>query len=124
MPRSQSKPTYSSSKTSHPSNTNHITIPKPTAPAVPATQTVVVEQQPRSIMSSIKDGFGWGIGTSIARSIFGGSSNQTNINTESTSTTIKCFTEIENYRKCTEKYSSDFCQTELDFLNKCKETLN
>ena len=75
----------------------------------------------------MRGGYGWGIGTSLARSIFGGVTNPNNTSINNTSERIsitKCFTETENYKKCTEKFGVDFCQTELDFLNKCKETIN
>lgn len=45
----------------------------PSVPSKPvgSPQTVVVEQQ-SSVWQSMKQGFGWGIGTSIARNMFGG----------------------------------------------------
>jgi hypothetical protein len=43
----------------------------PPTPVVPAPKTVVVEQQ-SSVWQSMKQGFGWGIGSSIARNMFGG----------------------------------------------------
>lgn len=45
-------------------------VPTPApAPSVGAPQTVIVEQQ-TSIWQSMKQGFGWGIGSSIARNMF------------------------------------------------------
>jgi hypothetical protein len=45
--------------------------PSPSVAPAQAPQTVVVEQQ-SSVWQSVKQGFGWGIGTSIARNMFGG----------------------------------------------------
>lgn len=130
MPRSNPKSlsgsrTYSSS-THKSTNTS---IPS-VSPVVPVAPTITQPTKP-SIMSSVKDGiasgFGWGIGTSITRSIFGGNVSQnTNIPTTGIEITpvTKCFTETENYKKCTEKFGADFCLNELEFLNKCKETIN
>ena len=45
--------------------------PSPSVAPAPAPQSVIVEQQ-SSVWQSMKQGFGWGIGTSIARNMFGG----------------------------------------------------
>jgi len=132
MPRYN--PTSSNSKSSSGSRTS-TTISKPTSTTVSPTAPVShpsIETQKPSIMSSVKDGiasgFGWGIGTSIARSIFGGTvTPNTNVQTNNITDGLpvtKCFTERENYKKCTEKFGDDFCLNELEFLNKCKETIN
>jgi hypothetical protein len=41
------------------------------APVVTSPAPVVTPSEP-SLMSAVKSGFGWGIGTSVARSLFGG----------------------------------------------------
>ena len=141
MPRhntlSSNSKSSSGSRTS--SNSSHKSITttnsKPTgtyvSPTVPVSPISIESQKP-SIISSVKDGiasgFGWGIGTSIARSIFGGTvSPNTNVPTNNITDGLpvtKCFSETENYKKCTEKFSADLCFNELEFLNKCKETIN
>lgn len=124
--RSNSK-SSSVSKTSsnHKSNsittTNSTPTPKSATPVTPISPDSIQLQKP-SIMSSVKDGiasgFGWGIGTSIVRNIFGGSSTN---NTTEVLPVTKCFTETENYKKCIEKFGVDFCLNDLELLNKCKE---
>lgn len=127
--KSSSQRTYSSSN--HKSNSITTTNSTPTSKsATPVAPITAISQQNTSIMSSVKDGlasgFGWGIGTSLARNLFGGVANPNNtpINATDRISFTKCFTETENYKKCTEKFGVDFCQSELDFLNKCKETIN
>lgn len=128
MPRSNPK-NSSNTRTFTSNNTKTITTAKSTPTT---TSSISIQSQKQSIIGSVKDGiasgFGWEVGTSITRSIFGGVSNQNNnstINNTNDATPItKCFTETENYKKCTEKFGIDFCETELNFLNKCKETIN
>lgn len=38
--------------------------------------TSVIIKHKSSLLGSIKEGFGWGIGTAVARTLFGGSSAQ------------------------------------------------
>jgi hypothetical protein len=145
MPRSNRSNSKSSSRQRTYSGSNHNSNSITTTNSTPTTKSatpvnpiapISIESQKPSIMSSVKygiaSGYGWGIGTSLARRIFGGVTNPNNTsinNTPINNTTegipvTKCFTETENYKKCTEKFGVDFCQTELDFLNKCKETIN
>ena len=74
MPRGSSR-SSSSSSSSSPSRSTfraspQISAPAPApAPAALPPQAVTAE---RSFGQALKEGFGWGIGTSIARNIFGG----------------------------------------------------
>lgn len=131
MPRSTSRSNSSSANSSSSSKTTvtkNTTVAK-ISPTVSTTPVTMQTNKP-SLMSTVKDGIasgvGWGIGTSIARSIFGGTGNTINQSVESksvenTPAISKCLTETENYRRCNERFGSDFCQNELDFLNKCKK---
>ncbi len=38
--------------------------------------SVISVQRESSLLGAVKEGFGWGIGTSVARSLFGGSGSQ------------------------------------------------
>ena len=99
-------------------------IPRPSAPTpvVPAPQTVVVEQQ-SSVWQSMKQGFGWGIGSSIARNMFGGGATSVSpIVPPSTSSTVSVPTntvqEISNQPAYTQ------CRQEGGDHESCKQYLS
>jgi hypothetical protein len=95
-------------------------------------QIVQHQVQSPSIGTSIKDGiasgFGWGIGTSIARNIFGGNSTptQTNVveqpkinnNSEQNS---KCGIEQNEFLACLKTNGSGMCYELEEKLKKCIE---
>jgi hypothetical protein len=42
----------------------------------PPVQTINVQRQSTTLLGAVKEGFGWGIGISVARNIFGGGTQQ------------------------------------------------
>ena len=96
---SNSKPIYKPTKTHTQSHTQ-----SPTQ----APQTIQVQQETPSMWSSVKQGFGWGVGTSIARNIFGGNT-ETNIKeqiVEAPAKTGACFNEDNLFKKCLKEEGS------------------
>ena len=70
MPRSSSRSPPLKTRIFSPAVKPSPVKPAPTARQIVAPQAVAMERP--SFGQSVKEGFGWGIGTSIARSIFGG----------------------------------------------------
>ena len=90
MPKERKVSSYSPSASYRPSLT-YKSIPGPTMPTQP------------TLGQSIKEGFGWGIGTSIARRLFGPS--------ETPSETVRVVHTNEAYTKCLEeKGSKEECE--------------
>lgn len=146
---SRSYGSYSSSKnngTKASSNTKKTEI-QPTQSTTPApipAQTPTIQVQQPSIGSAItqglSSGFGWGMGTSLARSIFGGGSSQqhsqitnttapipTTIPTQpqilnpSQETHTKCFAETEEFNKCVKEFGENNCFEKQQILKMCLE---
>jgi hypothetical protein len=134
MPRTNSS---SSSRSSYglPPRHNSYRTPVPSTP-VQNTQPHVVQHQVQSpgIGTSIKDGiasgFGWGIGTSIARNIFGGSSGPAPIveqpkplqQVSSSNDQInKCMIEQNEFFTCLKNNGSGMCFEFEEKLKKCME---
>jgi hypothetical protein len=93
-----------------------------------ATTPVVVQQQPQSFGKTITDGIasgvGWGLGTSVVRSIFGGTtSTNTPVNSsiKNNTTFEKCVSEMDTLKKCMNENGSALCLNELEVFNKCSK---
>ena len=119
MPRSSSNsksPTRSSISKS---------IYKPIKTQAPAQvpQTIQVQQETPSMLSSVKQGFGWGVGTSIARNIFSGNTEtivkETKI--EVPVNVNACFNENDFFIKCLKEQGSGMCFQQEELLKKCLE---
>jgi hypothetical protein len=112
--------------------------PRHTSFKTPVANTPVQTSQPQVVQSpgigtSIKDGiasgFGWGIGTSIARSIFGGNSTPTPITEQPKATqpvssneqTNKCNIEQNEFFTCLKNNGSGMCFDFEEKLKKCME---
>ena len=105
-----SKPTYKQVKPSTPTPTQ-----------VP--QTIQVQHETPSMWSSVKQGFGWGVGTSIARNIFGGNT-ETIVKEKQVEVPIKqdpCFNEDNLFKKCLKEEGSGMCYQHEEILKKCLE---
>lgn len=122
MPRNSS-----SSKSSFRSPTkSHISKPvyKPAPPPSPVPQTISVQQESPSMWSSVKQGFGWGVGTSIARNIFGGNSTETIVKETKVEVPVKqekCFSENDIFKRCLQEQGSGMCFQQEELLKKCLE---
>lgn len=128
------------------SNTKKTEIqPKPsTTPApIPAQASTNQVQQPSIgsvITQGMFSGFGWGVGTSVARSIFGGGSSQQNSQTSNTTATIPetlpaqpqilnpsqethkiCVAETEELNKCVKEFGENNCFEKQQILKMCFE---
>lgn len=127
MPRNINSYKTTSNHASHSNNKNTITPALPTTPTLPT--TVNHKYQSPSIGTSIKDGiasgFGWGIGTSVARSIFGGTSNtqqESQVNPVQTTQQIeKCSNEKNEYFACLKYNSVGSCYNNEELLKLCLE---
>ncbi len=127
MPRNINSHKKTSNHASYSNNKNTITPTAPTTPTLPT--TVNHTYQSPSIGSSIKDGiasgFGWGIGTSVARSIFGGSSNTQQVSqvnsVQTTPQLEKCLNEKNEYFTCLKNNSAGSCYNHEELLKQCLE---
>ena len=123
MPRSNStssRSSYSRSSPTYPKSQIKQTTP---APIQNTPQTQVIQHQGPGLGSSIVSGFGWGVGTSIARSIFGGSTEQkpTIVSNVSNNETPKCSLEQNDYLSCLKTNRSGMCYEKEEILKKCLE---
>lgn len=124
MPRNINSYKTSSKQSSY---SNNKSINTPTTPTLPT--TVNHTYQSPSIGTSIKDGivsgFGWGIGTSVARSIFGGSPSTqqpSQVNPVQTTPQIeKCSNEKNEYFACLKYNSAGSCYNNEELLKLCLE---
>jgi hypothetical protein len=121
MPRKSSQKKSPVSKpVSKPSYTQpHTPIPSPSSKP----QTIQVQHETPSMWSSVKQGFGWGVGTSIARNIFGGNT-ETIVKEQIVEAPAKigaCFNEDNLFKKCLKEEGSGMCYQHEEILKKCFE---
>ena len=124
--KSSNKPSYSHTNNKTVSNTPIQT------PPVSVNHTYQTPSIGTSIKDGIASGFGWGIGTSIARNIFGGSSNQqpqpqiinpthpTQV-TQPTEFNEKCSNQKNEYFSCLKINSAGMCYMQEELLKQCLE---
>ena len=125
--KSTNKPSYS--------HTNNKTATTPIqTPPVSVNHTYQSPSIGTSIKDGIASGFGWGIGTSIARNIFGGNSTQQPVqiiqptlptqatqSTQSTEFNEKCLNQKNEYFSCLKNNSAGMCYTQEELLKQCLE---
>jgi hypothetical protein len=126
MPRTNGSTSSRSSNIGF-SRSTYNTPPKP----IQNVQSQVVQHQVQSpsIGTSIKDGiasgFGWGIGTSIAKSMFGGGSTQTVVHTPEQQPkqeqNSKCLIEQNEFMSCLKTNGTGMCYDMEEKLKKCME---
>ncbi len=130
MPRNINSYKTTSKQSSYSNNKSINTPTTPTLSTHPTPPTTVNHTyQSPSIGTSIKDGivsgFGWGIGTSVARSIFGGSSSTqqpSQVNPVQTTQQIeKCSNEKNEYFTCLKYNSAGSCYNHEELLKACLE---
>jgi hypothetical protein len=79
MPRSSSSRSFSSRPSTSPSARPQprLPLPPPVLSAAPAASSpLVVQHQPNGFMSNVKEGFGLGVGVSVARNVVDGLFNR------------------------------------------------
>lgn len=131
MPRSSGSSRSSFSKTPRfPVYTPPKSLPPPPPTSYTSPQTSIVQHQAPGVWDSVKQGFGWGVGTSIARSIFTPTTptySPPPSNTPSpqaTQSAPKCQEFQTSFDVCVKAAPHDIqtCQEQLDKLNKCLST--
>jgi hypothetical protein len=119
MPRTSSPPRSSVKSFPLHKPSKALPLPAPT-PYVPSQSSV----QAPGLLDSVKQGFGWGVGTSIARSLFTPSESKSSTPLSQPVQTSKC-QEVEHaFNTCIKSAPHDIqtCQEQLDKYNKCLST--
>ena len=132
MPRGSSSSRSSSSLSSRPYSTNiPPQAPKPQTQPVqsqPVQSQIQTQSQSGSFFGSMVSGFGFGAGSSIAHSVFGGSSSTPTqsvlptpiVNENKTNCSIDCNKLVKEYLQCIELTSADHCSNIFDdYKKKC-----
>jgi len=127
MPRTSSS-SHRSPVKSFPVYTAPKALPTPApAPYIPPQSSVqTVQMQAPGVWDSVKQGFGWGVGTSIARSFFGPSESKSSTSSNPTSTPLtqqnpRCQEHENAFQTCIKTAPHDIqtCQAQLDSWNAC-----
>ena len=103
----------SSASLSRPVTPNVPKAPHPTPVGSPALQPIQVDHS-RTLGQSIKDGFGFGIGSAFAHRIFGGSAKVEHVHTQTTQTQTQ--NQNPEYAQCLKESNQNYdaCKHLLD----------
>ena len=121
MPRTSSPPRSSVKSFPVHKPSKVLPLPPPT-PYVPPQNSVVQVPASQGLLDSVKQGFGWGVGTSIARSFFEPTKSSTPPLTQAQPPQANKCQELENsFNSCVKgaPYDIQTCQPQLDSWNAC-----
>ena len=100
-------------------NQNRKTVTKKSVRTTPPTPLPSIDQKP-SIIGAMIQGFGFGIGSSVARQAVDSVMNSTTVETPTPQKKDNCDLIFKNLSSCLESSNPEFCKNFLEEYSKCK----